>query len=124
MSSSFLAAVPMLHVDDAVEAISFYCDQMGLEEIFRFQPAEESANPCYLGVRKGNLVLHLSSFSGDGVSGGVAVFFLDDLRAYCKEIADRGVDLGDGIVEQSWGNLECYIRDPFGNQLRLTQVLS
>lgn len=123
MSTSFLAAVPMLHVDDMEAATRFYCGQMGLEETFRFQPATDTMNPCYMGVRMGNIVLHLSSFSGDGKAGGIAVLFLEDVQAYCQVLEGRGVDLGEGIVRQSWGNLECYIQDPFGNQLRLTQII-
>lgn len=120
-TTKFRLAVPMLHVDSIDVARQFYCEQLGFREVWKFQPHADRTDPTYMGVVRDDVILHLSSFSGDGKPGGVAVVFLDDVDDYCREIANAGVDLGDGPVDQSWGNRECYISDPFGNQLRLTQ---
>ncbi|NNF04358.1 MAG: VOC family protein [Rhodothermales bacterium] len=123
MSDSFLAAIPMLHVVEVEEALEFYCGRLGFRELWRYQPHADSVNPSYVGIRRGGIILHLSSFSGDGIPGGVAVLFLEDVDGYCAELTEAGIDVGAGPVNQTWGNRECYIRDPSGNQLRLTQVL-
>jgi catechol 2,3-dioxygenase-like lactoylglutathione lyase family enzyme len=112
----------MLHVDDIKSAMQFYGGLLGFEEQWRYQPDPSQSNPSYVGIKLGDIFLHVSSFSGDGKNGGVAVLFMDDVNQYCKQLSSSGVDIGDGPVDQSWGNRECYIEDPFGNQLRLTQV--
>ena len=123
MSSDVLAAVPLLHVGSMTRALEFYCDQLGFEEVFRFQPEPAAEDPIYLGIRLGPVLLHISSFTGDGKEGGVVVIFVNDIDAYCTLIVERGVDIGEGIFDQSWGNRECYLVDPFNNQIRLTQVM-
>ena len=112
----------MLHVADSASALEFYCEILGFEEMWRFQPDMNSLNPAYIGLRRDTVQIHISSFSGDGKPGGVAVIFVDGIDAFCEELALAGVDIGSGPVDQSWGNRECYIADPFGNQLRLTQA--
>lgn len=75
-----------------------------------------------MGVSRDAVWLHLSSFSGDGVSGGVANLLVDDVDVLHAELLDKGVQIDPGHpVDQTWGSREMYVRDPDGNTLRFIQ---
>jgi hypothetical protein len=67
-------AIPLLHVSSALEAEDFYCSRLGFRRRFAYRVDETKADPCFLGLSRDGVWLHVSSFSGDGVSGGVASF--------------------------------------------------
>ncbi len=62
--------------------------------------------------------VHVSSFSGDGVSGGVVRFDVDDVDALQAELVEKGVRIDTGPVDQTWGNREMYVKDADGNSIR------
>lgn len=110
-------AIPMLHVADATAAEDFYCLQLGFEKMFAYRIDESKANPCYMGVRRDTVWLHLSSFSGDGAPGGVAYIIVDDVDALHREFVSQGVSIVLEPMDQTWGNREMHIDDPDGNRL-------
>ena len=72
-----------------------------------------------MGVSRDGVWLHLSSFAGDGASGGIANLLVDDVDELYKELVAHGVQIDEGHpVSQSWGTREMYVRDPDGNCLR------
>ena len=78
----FKMAIPVLHVSRSLTAEDFYCNQLGFRRAFAYRIDEAKADPCYMGLTRDNAELHLSSFSGDGVAGGVVfvvVASVDDL---------------------------------------------
>jgi RimJ/RimL family protein N-acetyltransferase len=54
--------------------------------------------------------LHVSSFSGDGVSGGVAGFLVDDVDARHAELVAKQVVIDLEPTDQTWGTREMYVR--------------
>ena len=116
-------AIPMLHVDDMEIAITYYCEKLGFKKASEYRGDELSPNPAYVVITRDELWFHLSSFSGDGKPGGVAVLFVRDVDALHREYESKGVHVGMEPVDQSWGNKEMYLTDPFDNQLRFTQPL-
>jgi hypothetical protein len=64
-------AIPLVHVSNAKAAGQFYCERLGFRLEFAHRGDETKADPCYLGLSRDGVRIHLSSFSGDGVSGGV-----------------------------------------------------
>jgi catechol 2,3-dioxygenase-like lactoylglutathione lyase family enzyme len=54
-----------------------------------------------------------------GAAGGV-IFFTDDCRATYQELVARGVEFTQEPTERFYG-IDCGLRDPFGNALRITQ---
>jgi catechol 2,3-dioxygenase-like lactoylglutathione lyase family enzyme len=111
-------AVPLLHVSNAAAAETFYCAQLGFRREFAHRPEGVPADPCYMGVSRDGIWLHLSSFSGDGVAGGVVNLIVDDVDAIHAELIARGVPIAVGPVDQTWGTREMYVRDPDGNTVR------
>jgi catechol 2,3-dioxygenase-like lactoylglutathione lyase family enzyme len=114
-------AIPVLHVSDAVAAEDFYCNLLGFQGQFAYRVDEAKPNPCYMGLRRDGVELHVSSFSGDGVSGGVAFLLVDDLDGLHAELVARGVPVALQPTNQSWGNREMYINDVDGNSIRFVQ---
>ena len=111
-------AIPMLHVAGIAVAEDFYCRRLGFRRQFAYRLDETRADPCFLGLARDGVRLHVSSFSGDGVAGGVASFLIDDVDALCAELISQQVAIALPPTDQTWGNREMYVRDPDGNSLR------
>src|ERR1041384_4993991 len=110
-------AIPVLHVSNASAAEEFYCARLGFKQTFAYRPFGE-ADPCYMGLVRDDVELHVSSFSGDGVAGGVVFIGVEDVDALHKELVERGVPIQLPPTDQSWDNREMYIADPDGNSIR------
>jgi len=121
MTQNLLAAIPVLHVSASKEAEEFYCQRLGFTKQWDYRPAAPAPDPAYLGLQRDGVRLHLSSFSGDGVRGGVAAFYVQDVDALFAEFAARGAAIQLEPYDQTWGNRERYLRDADGNSLRFIQ---
>jgi uncharacterized glyoxalase superfamily protein PhnB len=118
----FRFATPLFHVSNSVAALKFYCDQLGFRHEFSHRAVESQSDPCYSGISRDGIWLHLSSFSGDGVSGGVANITVDSVDALYKELVAKGVAIDVEPVDQTWGTREMYVKDADHNCLRFQQV--
>lgn len=114
-------AIPVLHVESSAAAEDFYCGALGFELRFAYRADAANPDPCYLGLSRDGVWLHLSSFSGDGVAGGVAYLAVDDVDALHGELVAKGVAIDTGPVDQTWGNREMYVKDGDRNSLRFIQ---
>lgn len=118
----FTFAIPVLHVSTVVTAEDFYCRRLGFTKNFTYRlPDETQTDPCYMGLTRDSVELHVSSFPGDGVAGAVVFLVVEDLDALHAELKARGVAIELEPTNQSWGNREMYVRDPAGNSLRFVQ---
>jgi len=111
-------AVPLLHVSDSTAAADFYSSRLGFQLEFAHRADDAKPDPCYMGMSRDGVWIHVSSFSGDGVSGGVVNFFVEDVDALHAELVAKGVRIHVAPVDQTWGNREMYVKDPDGNCLR------
>jgi uncharacterized glyoxalase superfamily protein PhnB len=115
-------AIPVLHVSGSVAAEQFYCKLLGFRQEFAYRPFG-GLDPCYMGIERDGVRLHVSSFSGDGVSGGVVFLRVDDVDAIHRELVGKGVTIDTGPIDQSWGNREMYVKDSDRNCLRFVQEI-
>jgi catechol 2,3-dioxygenase-like lactoylglutathione lyase family enzyme len=114
-------------VDDVDAAISFYCGQLGFEEVMH--PA-----PAFAMLKRGDLRLALSA-PGGGAGGGQAMpdgtapepggwnrFMLevDDLPAQVDRLRAEGVHFRNELVVGVGGN-QILLEDPAGNPVELFQ---
>ena len=111
-------AIPLLHVSDSALAEEFYCARLGFHRLFAYRLDDSRADPCYLGLSRDGVLLHLSSFAGDGASGGAVGFIVDNVDALHAEFAAREVTIHLPPTDQTWGNREMYVRDADGNSVR------
>ena len=114
-------AIPLLHVTNSAAAEDFYCNRLGFRREFAHRVDDAKPDPCYMGVSRDGVWLHISSFSGDGISGGVANLIVDDVDALHAEFVAKGVSIAVGPVDQTWGTREMYIKDTDGNTIRCIQ---
>jgi uncharacterized glyoxalase superfamily protein PhnB len=113
----FKFAIPVLHVSSSTAAEEFYCQGLGFNQTFAYRPFG-GADPCYMGLTRDDVELHVSSFSGDGVAGGVVFVGVEDVDALFKELKAKGVFIDMEPTDQSWGNREMYVVDPDRNSIR------
>jgi uncharacterized glyoxalase superfamily protein PhnB len=92
-------AIPLLHISDSAAAEDFYCNRLGFQREFTHRAVEAKVDPCYMGVTRDGIWLHLSSFSGDGVSGGVVNLLVEDVDALHGELVAKGVRIDTGPVD-------------------------
>jgi uncharacterized glyoxalase superfamily protein PhnB len=118
----FKSAIPVLHVRRASVAEEFYCERLGFRRRFAYRFDEARPDPCYMGLVRDDVWLHVSSFSGDGVSGGAVFLLVDDLDALHAELVAKGVPIALEPTDQSWGNREMYVEDADGNSLRFVHA--
>lgn len=117
----FKLAIPVLHVSSSAAAEDFYCRQLGFSRRFAYRVDEARPDPCYTGLTRDEACLHLSSFSGDGVSGGVVYLLVDDVDGLHAELLAKKVSIDLEPTDQSWGNREMYVKDPDGNSIRFAR---
>jgi len=110
-------AIPVLHVSNSSAAEEFYCARLGFTQSFAYRPFG-GADPCYMGLTRDDVELHVSSFSGDGVAGGVVFVGVQDVDELHKELKAKSVLIDLEPTDQSWGNREMYVHDPDNNSIR------
>jgi uncharacterized glyoxalase superfamily protein PhnB len=113
----FKFAIPVLHARASRAAEEFYCESLGFVQNFAYRPSVGD-DPCYMGLARDDIELHVSSFSGDGVSGGVVFIGVENVDALHAELVGKGVTIAMPPTDQSWGNREMYVTDPDGNSIR------
>lgn len=111
-------AIPLLHVSDSTAAAEFYCNRLGFRQDFAHRGDDAKPDPCYLGIERDGVWLHLSSFSGDGVPGGVVNLLVENVDKLHAELVAKGVPIAVGPVDQTWGTREMYVKDADGNCVR------
>lgn len=114
----FKAAIPLVHVASSQEAMDFYRDRLGFAVRSTYRLDASRDDPAYHVMVRDEAILHVSSFSGDGVAGGVVNFVVTDIEQLHDDLVRRGVDVGAGVMDQTWGTREVYVRDPSGNKIR------
>jgi uncharacterized glyoxalase superfamily protein PhnB len=111
-------AIPLLHVSNAASAVEFYASGLGFQLEFEHRPDGVVADPCYMGMSRDGVWINLSSFSGDGVAGGVVNLMVDNVDNLFAEFTAKDVKIDVPPVDQTWGSREMYVKDADGNCLR------
>jgi catechol 2,3-dioxygenase-like lactoylglutathione lyase family enzyme len=117
----FKQAIPVLHVSSSTAAEEFYCNRLGFRREFAYRNDETKPDPCYMGLARDDAWLHVSSFSGDGIHGGVVYLLVDDIDGLHAELRRNNVGIDLEPTDQTWGNREMYVKDPDGNSIRFVR---
>jgi uncharacterized glyoxalase superfamily protein PhnB len=125
-------------VHDQEEALAFYTEKLGFEvradvtlpEMGDFRwltvspPGQEEISIVLMAIPdqfEKETVEQIEALMAKGVSGG---FFLttDDCQRDYEELKAKGVEFTEAPEQRPYG-IDCGMRDPSGNSLRLTQLM-
>lgn len=95
--------------------------RLGFQQQFSYRLDESKPDPCYMGLVRDGVWLHVSSFSGDGVPGGVVYLAVEDVDSLHSELVAKVVPIDTGPIDQTWGNREMYVKDADRNSIRFVQ---
>jgi predicted enzyme related to lactoylglutathione lyase len=126
-----------IFVFDQDKALDFYVGKLGLEVsndmdlgVMRWLTVRAPGDPSHdillevpgapaIDPKSAEQVRELIS---KGASGFAAGFTTDDARKTYETIKAKGVDISDELTEREYGT-DFGIRDPFGNHLRIVQLV-
>lgn len=114
----FHLAIPVLHVSDSFAIEEFYRKKLGFRRMFAYRSDPSLVDPCYMGLVRDVAILHVSSFPGDAVSGGVVYLSVASVDQLFEELVSRNMQIDLKPTDQTWGNREMYVKDPDGNTIR------
>jgi uncharacterized glyoxalase superfamily protein PhnB len=111
------SAVPIIAVSDSARAEAHYCKVLGFQKVFAYRPDQTKAEPCYMGVVRNGVTLHLQSFKPERAGLTDVFLYVADVDELFAEFSVRGADCQLPPTNQTWGTREMGIRDPDGNVL-------
>lgn len=127
-----------IYVLDQEEALAFYCGTLGFEVtadvdlgFMRWLTIALPSQPdrqIMLEVPGPPFVddataAQLRDLLTKGALGAAAILTTDDCRATYEELRAKGVEFTEEPTERPYG-IDCALRDPFGNPVRITQPAS
>ena len=112
------APIPILRTFDEARARDFYLEFLGFSVIFEHR--FDAGAPIYMGIRRGDCVIHLSEHNGDGTPGTFLRIDVDDIEAFHASLPKGYKYARPGIMDQPWAR-EVSVSDPFANKLIFSQ---
>ena len=113
--------VPILRSFDEGQARAFWCDWLGFEVQWENRFAPDL--PLYVQIRRDACIIHLSGHHGDCTPGSALRVEVTDIDACLADLETRPyANARPGIVDQSWGDREIRLTDPFGNTVVFWQT--
>jgi lactoylglutathione lyase len=112
-------------VNDLEKTVAFYRDVLGLQETSR-HTSPRGSTLVFLKAPEGEEEVELCSYPS---SGPVQVqpdlthlaFEVDDLEAFAKQLAKKGVKLSDGPTRTSSGSVFAFVDAPEGYEIELIE---
>lgn len=113
--------VPFLQVTDASVSSTFYCEVLGFQKEWEYQPGDDA--PAFVSIRRENIRLFLTEHPESTV-GALLYCYVDDVDRFCQEIVKRGAVLEWEPIDTDWNTRELQLCDPDGNKLRFGSIRS
>lgn len=114
---TFSTATPILRIFDEAKAREFYLDYLGAEITFEHRFYDGA--PLYMGIKLGEVQIHLSEHVGDcspaariRIEAKNLEAFSDWLRAKSYKYFNPGKP-----AKMDWGEWDLTLTDPFANKL-------
>ena len=115
------SVVPVLRIFDVSKAREFYLDFLGFE--ISFEHRFEDDLPLYMGVKRGDCILHLTEHHGDSCPSASIRVAVEGLEAFHKELTLKNYSYyRPEIQEVPWGGKDMEVLDPFGNKITFSSV--
>jgi uncharacterized glyoxalase superfamily protein PhnB len=111
------SAIPIIVVSDSFRAEDYYCKVLGFQKMFAYRPDPNKNDPCYLGVARDGVQLHLHSFKPERAGLTDVFLYVADVDQLYSDLLARGAICALPPTDQTWGTREMHIRDLDGNVL-------
>jgi uncharacterized glyoxalase superfamily protein PhnB len=109
------SAVPVIATSSATIAEDYYCRVLGFLKMFAHRPNATRSDPCYLGIARDGVWLHLDSFKPERAGSTGAFLWVTDVDAMYEEAILKGAISQLQPTDQTWGTREAHLRDHDGN---------
>ena len=110
----YLAAVPVVPVDDPAKAVAFYTERLGFELTFEQGP--------YAGVSLGDVELHLDGVVNEAAGKVTARVHVSGVDALYAALEPNGVvDPAEPLDTKPWGARQFSVLDCCGNRITFVQ---
>ncbi|WP_084965864.1 VOC family protein [Thermoactinospora rubra] len=114
------AAIPHLMVDGAAEAIRFYTEAFGGEELFRIADPQGRIIHAEVGIGGSTVMVGDADdpFKAPGAVGGSTVgihVYVDDVDALSERAVRAGAKLLQPSTDMFYGDRTVMLADPFGH---------
>lgn len=108
--------IPILRSFNEEATKAFYINFLEFE--LTFEHRLEPNTPLYMGLKKGDCVIHISEHYGDAAPGASVRFEVSDVHGFSKHLNDKKYKYArPGVQSQPWGYDEMAINDPSGNKI-------
>ena len=111
------SAVPVIAISDSARSEDYYCRVLGFQKMFAYRPDPSQSDPCYLGIERDGVWLHLQSFKTERAGMTDTFIWVTDVDGLHDEVSSRGASIQLPPTDQTWGTRETGVRDPDGNVL-------
>jgi uncharacterized glyoxalase superfamily protein PhnB len=118
------SATPVICVVSSAKAEDYYCRILGFQNRFAYRPEPTKEDPCYMGVERDGVVLHLHSFKTEHAGKTDAFITVTDVDRLYSELNARSANIQLSPTDQTWGNREMGGRDQDGNALAFANAPS
>src|SRR5215471_1975138 len=95
------SAIPVIAITDSVKSEDYYCRVLGFTKLFTYRPDPTRNDPCYLGVTRDGVVLHLQSFKRERAGMTDAFIYVDDVDQLFAELSPRGAICVNPPIDQT-----------------------
>jgi lactoylglutathione lyase len=119
--TAFREAFPILYVDDVERATSFYVDNLGFEQVYRFPP-DGTPDFAFLKLEPLGIAVSKRRPEHDGRELELCIY-TDDVDAAAVSLRESGAREVQAPADQEWGERMAYFRDPDGHLLHVTARL-
>jgi len=111
------SAVPVISITDSTRSEDYYVQVLGFTRAFIHRSDPQRPDPCYIGIARDGVSIHLESFKRDRAGLTGSFFWVEDVDELHREISARGAIIQLPPTDQTWGTRELHVSDPDGNVL-------
>jgi uncharacterized glyoxalase superfamily protein PhnB len=108
-----LGVAAVIHVKNLNQSLPYYIDVLGFTIDFQYGE--------YVGIKHGNVLLHLSSSLNPGKKkepgAGHVCIDCDEVDAYYVSVREKGADISAPLDNRPYGMRDFAVDDPDGNTL-------
>jgi len=117
--------MPIIATDHIDEVRAYYTGKLGFREDLVMRGPDGKINMLMVTLPSaGTLMFGLPEDSSALNPEGLMLFLTSDgVDAYHDEVAARGIDIAQGLMDQFWGDRTFIVRDPWGLHLMFGQTV-